>query len=388
METSYLDISKATRTFTVSLSLGCVLFSAFEARANGYEECNQILAQDIFNKITKSSSSSSRATAEATEAFFSQEDTEAFDAYSRAFKEAKKNGTKIDTEFHYGVIGGELGIDVTSEKQVSEDEFKQKFNSAKSKRQTSKSSKSSSAQDLVSNYATYVRDPGTVNAWKDCVTKTKDTNLYAFASRDKAGKTFINVIWVPGVLAGTIPSIPIDFVTDRDTNGIKIHATPKEQVAMGSGRSFAVTCGAKCDDGFQVTVNGTIKNTAGNATNSFTSSVDVPPTKPLGQCSSRKGYPLGKWTVGATKDWKTMAIFFTTPTGGTWTPASGSGDFDTSVVPSPGAGVNLYFHAAGGSYLSTNKLVVSDDGCHMEGTYADNQGHSGTALYTWSSGQP
>jgi hypothetical protein len=147
----------------------------------------------------------------------------------------------------------------------------------------------------VNTYASYIRDPGTVNAWKDCVSRTKETNLYAFASRDKAGQSYVNVMWVPGALAGTLPSIPIDFVTDGDAKGIKVHATQKEQVAMGSGRSFAVTCGTKCDDGFLVTVNGTLRNAAGVATSSFTATVEVPPKAPkVSECFNRKGYPLGK----------------------------------------------------------------------------------------------
>lgn len=262
-----------------SLALEGVFFVTPDAKADGYAECNQILAQDIFNRVIKSDSNASASASEAKASFYSQKDTEAFEAYKNARSEANKHGAKIDTEFHYGIIGGELGIDVNSEHQETFEEFSQKFNSAKDKYSNSSESKTSSSQNLVNNYASYVRDPGTVSAWKDCVTKTKETNLYAFASRDQAGKTYVNVIWVPGALAGTLPSIPISFVTDDEAGGVNIHAKPEEQVAMGSGRNFAVSCGTKCDNGFQVIVNGTLKNAAGAATNSFTSSVDVPPLK-------------------------------------------------------------------------------------------------------------
>ena len=288
------DISKTARALTACLTLGCASFSAIEAKADGYAECNQILTQDIFNKITKNDSSSATSVAEAAEAFFSQDETQAWDTFSKASSEAKKNGTKIDAEFHYGVIGGELGIEVTSEKQVSESEFKQKFNTAKSKRGGNKSNKVASAQALVNTYASSIRDPGTVTAWKECVTKTKETNLYAFASRDKTGQGYVNVMWVPGALAGTLPSISVDFVTDGDAKGVKVHATPKEQIAMGSGRSFAVTCGTKCDDGFLVTVNGTLKNAAGVATSSFTTTVEVPPKAPkvVDLCQTLGGHAI------------------------------------------------------------------------------------------------
>ena len=49
---------------------------------------------------------------------------------------------------------------------------------------------------------------------------------------------------------------------------------------MGSGRNFAVSCGTKCDNGFRIVVNGTLKNAAGSVTSSFTNAVDVPALNP------------------------------------------------------------------------------------------------------------
>lgn len=259
--------------------LAGALLAGQEARADGYSECNQILTQDILNRAIRTDSSRSTSSAETRAAFYQQTDTEAWEAFDNARSEARKNGTKIDAEFHYGIIGGELGIDVNSEKQVSEKAFREKFNKAKATYSSSTSSKTASSRSLMSHYASYVRDPGTVSAWKECVTKTRETNLYAFASRDPAGQTFINVMWVPGPLAGSVPTISIAFVTDGDAEGLTIHSNPEEQLAMGSGRNFAVSCGATCDNGFRVVVNGTLKNAAGNPTSSFTSAVDVPPAK-------------------------------------------------------------------------------------------------------------
>ncbi|HRI38260.1 MAG TPA: RICIN domain-containing protein, partial [Nitrospira sp.] len=114
------------------------------------------------------------------------------------------------------------------------------------------------------------------------MSRTKETNLYAFASRDKAGKSYVNVMWVPGALAGSVPSIAINFVTDgSEKEGIKIHAKQEEHLAMGSGRNFAITCHKRCDEGFQVTVNGTLKNSAGAPTSSFTATVEIPPKASL-----------------------------------------------------------------------------------------------------------
>jgi hypothetical protein len=263
-----------------ALALGLALLMGTRAEADGYSECSQILAQDIFNKIVRKDSSSSVSMSEMKAAFFRQGATEAYDAYRNARSEAKKNGTKIDTEFHYGIIGGELGIDLNSEKEVSSDEFTERFTKAQETYKSSTSSRSSSSHDLMNSYASYVRDPATVDAWRDCVTRTRETNLYAFAGRDQAKKTYINVVWVPGPLAGSVPAIEVSFVTDGDAEGVTVHANPEEQVAMGSGRNFAVSCGTRCDNGFRVVVNGTLKNATGQATSSFTSAVEVPPLQP------------------------------------------------------------------------------------------------------------
>jgi hypothetical protein len=34
----------------------------------------------------------------------------------------------------------------------------------------------------------------------ECVAKTKETNIYAFANRDRAGKKYENLTWIPGTL--------------------------------------------------------------------------------------------------------------------------------------------------------------------------------------------
>lgn len=260
------------------LALGSVLVLVAEASADGYQECNQILAQDIFNKTTTSQASSSFSTLQKRSLFFKQTETQAFQQYQKDYRDAKKDGKKIDAEGHYGIAGGELSIALTQDKELTESEFRQVFNQAKQQFSSQDESSQLSSQNLVNTYATYVRDPGTVTAWKDCVTKTKETNLYAFASRD-TGDVYVNVMWVPGALAGTVPSIPISFVTN--SAAIKIDSKPEEYLAMGSGRSFAVRCQKPCEDGFIVVVNGTIKDSAGRPTSSFTTNVEVPPKTPL-----------------------------------------------------------------------------------------------------------
>ena len=107
-------------------------------------------------------------------------------------------------------------------------------------------------------------------------------------------------------------------------------------------------------------------------------------------CSAHAGYPLGRWKIitqsNSTAEFANF-ITFTRPKGGTWLPATGSGSFEASAAPTPGAEVILKLSPdSGGNYQSTNKLVVSPDGCHMVGTFNDTEGHRGEVKYTWNDG--
>ena len=102
-------------------------------------------------------------------------------------------------------------------------------------------------------------------------------------------------------------------------------------------------------------------------------------------CSARAGYPKGRWAINdknASADSATF-VTFTRPNGGTWLPYQGQGSFDSSRSPSPGAEVVIKFHVDSGNYESTNKLVVSSDGCRMTGTYSDTQNHRGEVSYSY-----
>ena len=101
-------------------------------------------------------------------------------------------------------------------------------------------------------------------------------------------------------------------------------------------------------------------------------------------CSARSGYPTGRWRIidksNSSPDSSTF-VTFTRPTGGTWLPYTGQGSFESFPAPSPGAEVVLKLRVDSGGYSSTNNLVVSSDGCRMDGTYNDSEAHKGEASY-------
>lgn len=101
-------------------------------------------------------------------------------------------------------------------------------------------------------------------------------------------------------------------------------------------------------------------------------------------CSTRTGYPRSRWRVDDKSNSSPASatfVTFTRPTGGTWLPYTGQGSFESFPAPSPGAEVVIKFRVDSGNYLSTNNLVVSSDGCRMDGTYDDSEGHRGEARY-------
>jgi hypothetical protein len=83
-------------------------------------------------------------------------------------------------------------------------------------------------------------------------------------------------------------------------------------------------------------------------------------------CSARAGYPMGRWAINAKSTSSAefaSFITFTRSNGGTWLPNTGQGSFEAIPTPSPGTEVVIRFRPGSGNYSSTNKLVVSSDGC-------------------------
>lgn len=112
------------------------------------------------------------------------------------------------------------------------------------------------------------------------------------------------------------------------------------------------------------------------------------PEPPKG-CHTRAGYPVGRWEVedirsGTHRSAFSTFITFLEPQSGTWVPTEGQGSFTASTAPKPHTGVTLTLKPdIQSNYVSTSKLVVSGDGCRMEGTFADNQNHSGEVAYIY-----
>ena len=109
-------------------------------------------------------------------------------------------------------------------------------------------------------------------------------------------------------------------------------------------------------------------------------------------CANRSGYPAGRWVV---QDLKTTTsaqystfIMFTDSQRGTWLASGGTGSFSASNAPAPHAKIVPTMKPdAESRYESKNTLVVSADGCRMDGTFQDTEGHFGEVTYVLASEQ-
>jgi hypothetical protein len=268
------------KTGSCWLLVAIVIAHVAPARAaNDGDRCDAILQQDLFNRVSNSSQSSSSERAAYEEHLFSMGETEAYEEYRTALASHKKQATSGATEFHYGVIGGELEFSHSYDNELSSDDFGKRFNKAKQQYDHKKSSSTARDTSLISLYQSSVRDPASVKAWENCMTSGRaGPGLIAYGYRDPGGRPYIVVMWAPGSYAVSTPVIDVTFgVTET---GMSIEGVSgKVQIGTGSGAAYPIRFSDPDDrraiaDGFVVLVNGELKG--GANLQSFRSEATVP----------------------------------------------------------------------------------------------------------------
>ena len=279
-----------------------IALATLSARAqNNLDRCDDILKQDLFNKVTSSSQASASEKAAFEEKLFSMSSTDAYAQYDKAYKSGQVQKTKGAGEGHYGVGGGSFSFAHTYDRELSESEFTNAFNQAKSERQSSSSSSNSKDASLISLYKSSVRDAGSVKAWETCMTsKYPEPGLFSYGYRDPGGRPYIVVMWAPGAFAAANPVVNVKLgVTDP---GITVEGGAGElHIAAGSGAAFPVRFSNPKDskalaEGFAILVNGELKS-AGRLVQSFRSEAIVPrvlgPVPCSAVFSANQNYQIG-----------------------------------------------------------------------------------------------
>ena len=249
------------------------------AWAQAIDRCDDVLKQDLFNRSSSQSEQKQSAQDAQSAAFFSQDWNKAYDEYSKAYDDEKKQGTSGHLDGHYGVIGGAADFAHTYDRKLTGDEFKKDFTEAQKMYQGSSSSSSANESSLIGIYSSSVRDPNTIKAWETCMSTSREAGLFAYGHRDQGGSPFITVLWVPGDMVGFATSINVGFVVPQ--SGVEIEASePEKEIGMGSGTSFAIRFKDSNDrkaktEGFAVLVNGRVKKD-GTVVRSFQANAVVP----------------------------------------------------------------------------------------------------------------
>jgi hypothetical protein len=264
---SVLGLARPSQTRGPYLAAAVVAFASLLGGSapvfaqSGIDRCDAILQQDLFNRVSNSTQSSSSERAVYEKQLFKMTETEAAEDYEKKFASSKAEATSGATEFHYGIIGGELEFSHSYDRKLSSEDFKKTFKAAKERYEQKESSSTARDASLISLYQSSVRDAGTVSAWERCmVTKYPEPGLFAYGFRDPSGSPYITVVWAPGTFAAANPTITVRVVPTEPDMTIE-GAGGAIVIATGSGAAFPVRFEDPDNrkataDGFTVLVNG------------------------------------------------------------------------------------------------------------------------------------
>jgi hypothetical protein len=270
------------------------------AAQSQFEQCNAVLQGDLMNKILSNVNVDSAARQVLRTKILKESFEEAFSDYNKEMDQAKSQGQRGKVGINYFGIGGDADFQIDYDNRISQSEFQRKFSLAKQKFQQSGEKIDESSTSFASSYASYVRDPNTIDAWKACVTQKAEMGLFAFASRDDSDEPSVNVVYGPGLTASTFPSLTIDNISLPD--GATISDTTKE-IGVGSGHTYRVSF-PNHKRGFTVIVNGSLKDRDGRTIHSFTAQPQIPPvrdpqaTPPTGTMPGPTTGPVSDCTFG------------------------------------------------------------------------------------------
>jgi hypothetical protein len=264
---------------TAAASVICSLIAP--AAVAQITNCDKVLEGDLFNKVLSSTSQNSSAQSAAASYMFSLNEDEAYDKYQTLVESAKRQGQSVNAAANFLKFGGSVGVSLSYENALSKSQFNEQFRRAKAEYQNNSSNSSASQASLIDTYASYVRDTASVNAWKECVSKDRDTGIYTFGSRDASGKPSLNIIWNPGAFAATYPSVQAELDLE---DGVTVPAATPSALRIGTGKTgktFRVNASEELNkEGFSLAVNAGIKDTAGDELYSFSGQVYFPPFPP------------------------------------------------------------------------------------------------------------
>ena len=240
-----------------------------------YPECQQILNQSLFNQTSGASKMLVRDIVDLN--FYSLQEADAWRRYEEAVKSKNEGGGKaeiaVPDSFTIGMGGGGSGT-------LDRSKFNEQFNREK----TLFNSKVNTQHytSMSSNFSSYVRDPGSVEAWRACVTKPRAVaRLVCYAYRDQSNSVYLQVNYDGGNSAVLQPTVNLTFPKKNIAD-----VTPGQELKLPHGGSEIFVVSDVKDVGFDVPVVG--KTPSGTGTFSCTATVPPLPSKLPDSCELQR----------------------------------------------------------------------------------------------------
>ncbi len=204
----------------------------------GIEACNSVLVGDLFNKSI--SSVTQEQVFVSSLAFFQMGESEAFSTYQNWV--SRNGGENLNIGARFPVKGFPVGVDIggSGRRSFNSLQFKEEY--SRWRTQTNFSQVEQESSSLAGYFATFERDPKTIEAWVTCVTSITSQNnepeILGYGFRDESKNAFISLDWVPGeFLAEDIALLNIDTPEGVSIGG---QFEPDFRMAPGSGVLFPV----------------------------------------------------------------------------------------------------------------------------------------------------
>jgi hypothetical protein len=272
----------------------CAAGSAWGQSAD-IDRCNDVLRQDLFDRLERSYSTSATDASHYWTAFYSLDEGEAYNRYKAAY----------DSRLHHETSGsggyaGSIGIinaefDNTYDRELSRDEFKAQFTKKRAERQSASAGSSDRETKVIAIERSTTRNAASIQAWERCMSRVQEPGVYAYGYRDPSGDPYVVVMWLAGAFATARPSVRVTFPQQSDGMSI-VGARDGVNIGTGTGTAFPIRFGSEQDArakeaSFTVLVNGEVGQ-SGQSLNSFRAEAVIPAH--IGPVSCRRVFSAGQ----------------------------------------------------------------------------------------------
>ena len=186
------------------------------AQSTDIDRCNDVLRQDLFDRLERSYTTSAAEASQYRTAFYSLSDEEAYKRYKESF-DSRLNHETSGSGDYAGTIGV-ISADFNNayEREIDKDVFKAEFRRKRSEVMSSSAGSSDRRSEVIAIERSTTRNAASIQAWERCMLRVQEPGVYAYGFRDASGAPYVVVMWLAGAFATTHPSIRVTFPQQSD----------------------------------------------------------------------------------------------------------------------------------------------------------------------------